>query len=216
MRSSVSAHTHLLRSCTTVMVALISLGDLPAAAQSISISGNNSEWTGGCVGVNDDPNACATGGTNPKIHSGTAYTNTGGAAGVAIGAMDPANPGGSPIGSAALTMGGTAHVTYAYAGLESGTTGVINVDGVGSRWTTRRIGVIGHKGDGTLNVTNGAIYEQTEDAGDHYLYIGNLASARGAVTVDGVSNGTRSRLASRNRISAALMLQRGTDLLSRC
>lgn len=81
--------------------------------------------------------------------------------------------GGATISSIASTRDG------AVIGAEPGSTGALNVDGIGSAATLSSSLVVGPVGDGTLDITGGATVTSTGG------YVATLANSTGVVTVDG-------------------------------
>ncbi len=69
-----------------------------------------------------------------------------------------------------------------YVGYETGSTGIVTVDGRGSRWTNDRFSkqYIGYRGTGTLHITNGGFVESGGTG-----YIGHSAGSKGTVIING-------------------------------
>ena len=88
-------------------------------------------------------------------------------------------------GSGTLNVTGGGSVSNYYGcciGENSSATGVVTVDGAGSKWTIRNNLQISSYGSGTLNVTNGA------SVSNAYGYIAAYSNSTGTVTVDGASS----------------------------
>ena len=66
-----------------------------------------------------------------------------------------------------------------YIGYDSGSTGVVTVDGGGSTWTNSHNRRVGSEGNGTLNISNGGAVS------NGFGYIGHDTGSTGVVTVDG-------------------------------
>ncbi|MCD4824621.1 MAG: PEP-CTERM sorting domain-containing protein [Phycisphaerae bacterium] len=93
------------------------------------------------------------------------------------------NVGYSGSGTLDITNGGSVvsgseFFTPSVIGYESGSTGLVTVDGPGSTWTSSSL-TVGDSGNGTLNITDGS----TVDSG--FVYIGHKSGSTGTVTVDG-------------------------------
>ncbi len=101
-----------------------------------------------------------------------------------------------------VTASGTDNIhSGLYVGYSNGSNGTINVDGVRTSanldvfddsssqlLVTFDAGIIGHSGQGTLNLTNGGYANFSgEDHADIGLYIGNNSDGTGTVNVDGMS-----------------------------
>ena len=70
---------------------------------------------------------------------------------------------------------------YSYIGLNSGSTGIVTIDGTGSAWTNR-YSYIGYNGNGTLNITRGGVVNSTSNS------IGYQSGSTGTVNVDGIGS----------------------------
>jgi len=82
-------------------------------------------------------------------------------------------------GSGTLSVTGGAIVSNslgAVVGEYSGSTGTVNVDGPGSRWTSDPYVRLGYKGSGSLNISNGAAVEVSET-----IYVGSEPGASGTI-----------------------------------
>jgi T5SS/PEP-CTERM-associated repeat protein len=87
-----------------------------------------------------------------------------------------------------ITNGGQVTSVTAWIGKNSGKTGEVTVDGMGSTWTTVGLS-IGESGDGTLNITNGGLVTDPgvlAPAGS--FFIGGAADAIGKATIDGADS----------------------------
>jgi len=82
-----------------------------------------------------------------------------------------------------ITNGGVvSNNVYGQIGYIVGSTGVVNVDGVGSTWSNAEYLFVGRRGQGTLNITNGGAVSNTLG------YIGHENNTTGEVTVDGAGS----------------------------
>ncbi len=98
--------------------------------------------------------------------------------------------GNSGNGTLKITNGGavssgTVSSTTDYAGCigyNTGSTGVVTVDGAGATWTNHSALIVGIFGSGTLKITNGGVVSNI------YGYIGDISNSMGAVTVDGTGS----------------------------
>ena len=82
-------------------------------------------------------------------------------------------------GTLSITSGGSVSNTNGYIGYNSGSTGMVTVDGCGSTWTNSGDLYVGNSGSGTLSITNGGSVSDTVG------YIGYYSGSTGMVTVDG-------------------------------
>jgi T5SS/PEP-CTERM-associated repeat protein len=71
---------------------------------------------------------------------------------------------------------------YGYIGGDSGSTGKVTVDGIGSTWITDNRLYVGSSGNGTMTVTNSGMVSDNEG------YIGRSSGSTGTVTVSGASS----------------------------
>ncbi len=85
-------------------------------------------------------------------------------------------------GTLTIREGVTVESKHGYIGYQSGSTGEVTVDGVGSTWTNSEDLVVGHYGAGDLNVINGGTVNNV--AG----YIANYTGSKGTVTVSGAGS----------------------------
>jgi T5SS/PEP-CTERM-associated repeat protein len=87
------------------------------------------------------------------------------------------------LGSGTLSITNGAHVSGSASGIggNSGSTGVVTVDGAGSTWTNSSI-LVGYGGRGSLSITNRG------SVGGSVTYVGFLSNAAGTVTVDGAGS----------------------------
>lgn len=88
-------------------------------------------------------------------------------------------------GTLDITSGGTLKNTSSsgYIGYNSGSTGVVKIDGTDSRWTSYRSLYVGHEGNGTLTLTNGG----TLWADNSGVTVGFASNSVGVMTVDGTN-----------------------------
>jgi T5SS/PEP-CTERM-associated repeat protein len=71
----------------------------------------------------------------------------------------------------------------------SGTTGVVNVTGLGSTWIVSDSLVIGNSGSGTLSISGGgSVSSHSSHINNNSSYIGKSLGSTGAVTVDGAGS----------------------------
>ncbi len=87
-------------------------------------------------------------------------------------------------GSLIISDGVSINSALGYIGYESGSTGEVTVDGIGSAWTNDGELLVGFFGNGTLNITNGATVSAS------IVEVGYENGSTGVVIV----NGARSRL----------------------
>jgi len=98
------------------------------------------------------------------------------------------------------TSGGTLTVdsgnllsSWGYIGFGGSATGLVNISGTNSKWTsTYGVFVGGGSGSGTLNITNGGTVSNAYGWG--YTYIGHNSGSTGAVTVSGTGTTWTQRL----------------------
>jgi T5SS/PEP-CTERM-associated repeat protein len=90
--------------------------------------------------------------------------------------------GNSGSGTLSITSGGSVNnfFGYSYIGYNSGSTGLVTVDGTGSTWNSGVL-LVGGSGSGTLSVTNGGTLSGI-------AYIGYGSGSTGVVTVDGTGS----------------------------
>jgi len=112
-------------------------------------------------------------GTATITGSGSTWTNTGSSYSTFF-------VGYAGSGSLSITGGATVSNSWGYIGYGSGSTGVVTVDGSGSRWANSKNLYIGQSGSGTLSITGGAAVSSSYNS-----YIGYGSSSTGIVTVDG-------------------------------
>ena len=98
----------------------------------------------------------------------------------------PLQIGVSGTGTVDITNGGAVSADSGQIASNAGSTGTLTVDGqvngTGSSWTDTHGLYVGYKGNGTFNVTNGAV------ASSAFGSIGVFSSATGTVTVDGTES----------------------------
>jgi T5SS/PEP-CTERM-associated repeat protein len=75
-----------------------------------------------------------------------------------------------------------------YIGYDTGSTGEVTVDGVGSTWTNSSYLYVGLDGDGTLNITGGGAVNSGSSSGACHCYIGYSSGSTGEVTVNGTGS----------------------------
>ncbi len=85
-------------------------------------------------------------------------------------------------GTLSITNGAFVSSTGSAIGSDSGTTGIVTVDGVGSTWTNSGSLFVGYGGRGALSITNHG------SVGGSVTYVGYLSNAVGTVTVDGAGS----------------------------
>ncbi len=178
-----------------------SIGKRSGSTGGVVVDGNGSIWTNSrSLFVGDDGNgtlAITDGGT--VVSSSFSFSERTGYIGLQLGSTGSVtvdgvgstwiNSGGyldgfiaigrSGDGTLAISGGGTVSNSYADIGLESGSTGRVTVDGVGSTWTNRNDLWVGYDGNGTLAITGGG--SVTNNAG----YIGSESGSTSSATVDG-------------------------------
>jgi len=82
-------------------------------------------------------------------------------------------------GSMLISNGLTVRSSYGYVGFNSGSSGIVTVNGIGSTWANSKRLYIGFSGDGRLEINNGAAISSDDG------YIGANSGSRGVVTVSG-------------------------------
>jgi T5SS/PEP-CTERM-associated repeat protein len=87
--------------------------------------------------------------------------------------------GGSGTGTLNISTGGHADDFDADVGRDTGSTGTVFVDGVGSNWTNRGTLFVGNSGLGSLTVSNGG------QVNDNFSVIGAMPGGTGTATVTG-------------------------------
>ncbi len=85
-------------------------------------------------------------------------------------------------GTLNVTDGDEVSIGWSYIGYESGSTGMITVDGPGSMLMNESSVDLGYEGNGTLNITNGGMVSSTT------AMIGYRSSSTGVATVDGAGS----------------------------
>ena len=124
-------------------------------------------------------------------------TSLAGPAGAAItwsGDVDPSDPstwdsstfafiGNTGNGTVGITGGSDVIDRSGHIGLQSGSTGEINVDGAGSTWTNNSNLYVGNYGDGTLNITDGGTVSN-----NRYSAIGYQPGSTGEINIDGAGS----------------------------
>jgi T5SS/PEP-CTERM-associated repeat protein len=104
--------------------------------------------------------------------TGSTWTNT---------AYESLSVGGDGNGTLNITGGAMVSIaSTGYIGVDSGSTGLVTVDGVGSTWTSNFLISVGNSGDGTLRITNGATVSTTSNG-----VLGYYGGSTGLVTIDG-------------------------------
>jgi T5SS/PEP-CTERM-associated repeat protein len=89
--------------------------------------------------------------------------------------------GNSGIGVLNITNGGAASSGQGYVGWDNESSGIVNVDGTDSTWTSDYL-IVGEYGSGVLNIANGGAVSSGASA------IGRESGSTGEVTVDGGSS----------------------------
>jgi T5SS/PEP-CTERM-associated repeat protein len=95
-------------------------------------------------------------------------------------------------GSGTLNITGSSRVTASssgatYIGDDANSTGTVNVDGAGAKFTTNRL-IVGNSGTGVLNITAGGVVTTSSGISDPTVTIGNNAGSTGTVTVGGMGS----------------------------
>ncbi|MHC4717843.1 MAG: hypothetical protein ACYS5V_12795, partial [Planctomycetota bacterium] len=85
------------------------------------------------------------------------------------------------VGTMSISDGRVIGSDDGYVGFESGSTGVVTVDGAGSRWSVSNLEV-GKFGHGTLNITGGGVVRGFNNGNSH---IGYKSGSTGVVAVNG-------------------------------
>jgi fibronectin-binding autotransporter adhesin len=162
-----------------------------------TVSGTGSKWSTKShlyVGLYGSGTlAVSNGGTVYSSHSGNVGYYSGSTGTVTIsgsgstwtnwtdlcvgGGTNPNNTGGS--GSLTITNGGAVSNQYGYIGYGRNTSGMVTVDGVGSKWTNGG----GLYVAGSLSITNGGCVTSTYDG-----TVGNSSGSPGLVTVNGAGS----------------------------
>ena len=148
----------------------------------LNITGGTVDYVGGSIGYNSGSTGVVTvDGANSKLIYNTRFYI-----------------GDSGNGTLNITAGGTVINFYdgdCRIGYNSGSTGVVTVDGANSKWTDGSYSSsntyidVGYSGHGTLNITGGGTVRNQNG------YIGYSSGSTGVVTVDGAnSNWTNSRV----------------------
>ena len=124
---------------------------------------------------------------------------------------DTLDVGGNSNGTLNILSGGLVHtidVTDVYVGAASGKTGTVNVSGIASKWDHEGSFIIGHGGNGVLNISAGGVIEA---AGfNRSTVLGNLSGSDGTATV----SGTNSRWAETNSNHVLVVGNQGTGSAS--
>lgn len=85
-------------------------------------------------------------------------------------------------GSVTIRNGVTVNSNLGYIGCQSGSAGIVTVDGAGSAWANGNALYVGYSGNGTLAITGGG------SVNNNCGYIGYNSGSTGAVTVDGAGS----------------------------
>ena len=86
-------------------------------------------------------------------------------------------------GEVNITDGGSLSSNYAFIGNETGSSGLVNIDGDDSSWTNAGDLTVGNNGGGELNVTNGG---SVTNSGD--LFLAYQAGSSGIINIDGADS----------------------------
>ena len=173
-------------------LAFDSTHDLQQTFQSDNVTINLNQSSYGALG------AGYAGESSLMIRDGKSVTSSSGILGFKSGSYGTATVDGASsfwwMPSASLTIGRSGsgilnitnqgHVTSAgtsYVGLYSGSSGVVHIDGINSKWTVYAPLYIGNAGSGTLNITGGGGLSNSSGQ----AYIGYLPGSTGVVTVNG-------------------------------
>ncbi len=170
------------------------------SAGTVTVDGAGSSWTNGgslYVGGNTSVFFSGSGTGTLSITNGGAVSSVGGYVGYGLGstgAVTVDGPGSvynvynsadlsigySGNGSLAITNRGAVNCYNTYIGFNSGSTGLVTVDGPGSTWTNNSSLFVGNSGSGTLSITNGGGVNSYNGS-----YIGQNAGSSGVVSVNG-------------------------------
>ncbi len=85
-------------------------------------------------------------------------------------------------GTLNVSSGATVTNVKGTIGANAGSSGIVTIDGIGSKWTNTGILTIGDVGVGTLDVTNGGTVTSNQG------FLGWLSSSSGTMTVDGAGS----------------------------
>ncbi|HCC5976845.1 TPA: autotransporter outer membrane beta-barrel domain-containing protein [Citrobacter koseri] len=170
-------------------------------SKNVTISGQNGELLNGCWGITSVPSKCSSEERVPLLpFSEESYVPTIGRFDIAIGAnLSNSNNGSRARGQLSITDGGKLETGYAYLGFENNTTGTAVVSGIGSEWKVNSAVIVGHYGNGSLDIRDGGkVYLVNPD----HFWIGYEKDSIGEVVVDGVDTATStpSTLDVKNRI----------------
>ena len=167
------------------------IGHAAGAIGTVTIDGPGSTWTSNeelCVGREGSGTIEITGGgiLNSTIGylgrlAGSTGTVTVDGVGSAWDASEKIQVGfRGDSGTVRITGGGTVSAPEAIIGFESGSTGLVTVEGTGSSWTSNSKLVVGCAGNGTLDISGGGTV-----FADCSSIVGEYPTATGAVCVDG-------------------------------
>jgi T5SS/PEP-CTERM-associated repeat protein len=135
---------------------------------SVTVDANNKlETLIGYVGY-----AAGANGTVNVVGTGSTWTNV----------YNAMYVGYSGNGTIHVTEGGIISWNFSDLGLNAGATGMVTVDGAGSKWTNNSYLTIGNSGTGMLAITNGGNVSSNSGS------LGLNAGATGMVTVDGAGS----------------------------
>jgi T5SS/PEP-CTERM-associated repeat protein len=160
---------------------------------SVTVDGIGSNWTGTAqltVGFSGSGTMSITNGgsvssTDPLVgysssSKGAVTVNGAGSTWTMIGSLH-VGEGGS--GTLSISNGGSVYIAgtgTAGLGVESGSKGLVTVDGTGSTWTNNYDLVVGSMGSGTLSISNSG-----SATINGRTYIGDYSNSTGVVSVDG-------------------------------
>lgn len=146
--------------------------------------------TNGYIGINNLGTMDITGGSDVKVFNGYIGYSSG-----SMGSVTVDGAGSTWTSSYTLRVGlrgygtlnikGGGAVTNHYGvkiGSSSYSTGIVTVDGAGSKWTNSDDLTVGSEGNGTMNIINGGAVT------NHYGYIGEEYESTSEVTVDGTGS----------------------------
>lgn len=172
-----------------------------AYAQSITLAGSNATFSGGCARVSSVPSSCATMTFDPSIPTPPVnwLMSKNFSEGLVIGTnLTDSLTGPAASGSLIVADGATVEGSYLYVGYEPNTSGVVELRGDGTYWTSYGTSIIGHYGNGVMKILDGAFYKEMNP---DTFYVGYTSSGVGEFIVDGVSStGARSTFDGKNRI----------------
>jgi len=195
--------------CSTALAGatLLALSAQPAQAQSVTVSGDvgptlspnpSPVWNAGgdiVVGNSGSGELVIENGGRVTSNVGTlgVFRGSQGAVRVSTGGSwtnSRLRVGGNGNGTLTIDSGGVVRTVagdgYAYIGEDTGTIGIVNVTGAGSRWSLDTYLFIGNRGTATLTIDDGGLVEAdgaaiTSFGGKGTLYLRGTAAARGVL-----------------------------------